>query len=95
MAPVPLFWPGLLLRNLIFLVIVLAHGFRRLLPPYQLFPGLICPGWNWEQLCTSMFVEFNEEVTWIFNDVAGVFLERAVCSLDPQQAACIRPELGL
>ncbi len=28
------FWPGVLPRNLIFLVIVLAHGFRRLLPPY-------------------------------------------------------------
>jgi len=31
---VSLFWPGLLLRNLIFLVIVLFHGFRRLLLPY-------------------------------------------------------------
>ena len=29
-----LFWPARLLRNFIFLVIVLAHGFRRLLPPY-------------------------------------------------------------
>ena len=28
------FVPTLLLRNLLFLVIVLAHGFRRLLPPY-------------------------------------------------------------
>ena len=26
---------GVLLRNLVFLVIVLAHGFRRLLPPYS------------------------------------------------------------
>jgi ADP-ribosylglycohydrolase len=26
--------PGLLLRNLVFLVVVLAHGLRRLLPPY-------------------------------------------------------------
>jgi ADP-ribosylglycohydrolase len=32
--PVPLFWPGLIPRNLFFLGIVLAHGFRRLLPPY-------------------------------------------------------------
>jgi hypothetical protein len=42
-----------------------------------------------------VFVEFNEEVTWIFNDAASGFLERAVCSLDPQPAARIRPELGL
>lgn len=28
------FWPAALLRNLIFLLIVLLHGFRRLLPPY-------------------------------------------------------------
>jgi len=28
------FIPGILLRNLIFLLIVLAHGFRRLAPPY-------------------------------------------------------------
>jgi ADP-ribosylglycohydrolase len=27
-------WPALLLRNALFLLIVLAHGFRRLLPPY-------------------------------------------------------------
>ncbi len=32
--PVRYFWPGILLRNLIFLAVVLAHGFRRLLPPY-------------------------------------------------------------
>lgn len=29
----PLFWPGLLPRNLLFLAVVLLHGFRRLLPP--------------------------------------------------------------
>ena len=28
------FWPAILLRNALFLVIVLGHGFRRLLPPY-------------------------------------------------------------
>lgn len=33
-APPAYFWPAVLLRNLIFLLIVLAHGFRRLLPPY-------------------------------------------------------------
>ena len=33
-GPQPLFWPGLIPRNLMFLVIVLMHGFRRLLPPY-------------------------------------------------------------
>ena len=33
-APVRLFWPAVLLRNVLFAVIVLAHGFRRLLPPY-------------------------------------------------------------
>jgi ADP-ribosylglycohydrolase len=27
-------WPALLLRNFLFLLIVLAHGFRRLVPPY-------------------------------------------------------------
>lgn len=32
--PVKYFRPGILLRNLFFLCIVLAHGFRRLLPPY-------------------------------------------------------------
>ncbi|MBE9029254.1 ADP-ribosylglycohydrolase family protein [filamentous cyanobacterium LEGE 11480] len=31
----PVFVPGLILRNLGFLMIVLFHGFRRLLPPYQ------------------------------------------------------------
>ncbi|MCE5279457.1 MAG: ADP-ribosylglycohydrolase family protein [Planctomycetaceae bacterium] len=29
-----LFWPGVLLRNMLLLMIVLAHGLRRLLPPY-------------------------------------------------------------
>ena len=33
-GPVPLFWPGLIPRNLLFLAVVLGHGFRRLLPPY-------------------------------------------------------------
>ena len=33
-GPVHYFWPGLLPRNLLFLATVLAHGFRRLLPPY-------------------------------------------------------------
>lgn len=33
-GPVRYFWPVALPRNLLFLVIVLLHGFRRLLPPY-------------------------------------------------------------
>ena len=33
-GPLPLFWPGVLLRNVFFLSAVLVHGFRRLLPPY-------------------------------------------------------------
>jgi hypothetical protein len=33
-SPLPLFWPGLIVRNVIFLAIVLLHGFRRLFPPY-------------------------------------------------------------
>jgi ADP-ribosylglycohydrolase len=33
-GPLPLFWPGLLPRNLLFLAAVLGHGLRRLLPPY-------------------------------------------------------------
>jgi ADP-ribosylglycohydrolase len=33
-GPVPLFWPGQLLRNIFFLTVVLMHGFRRVLPPY-------------------------------------------------------------
>lgn len=28
------FWPAVIVRNLLFLLIVLAHGFRRLAPPY-------------------------------------------------------------
>lgn len=32
--PVPLFTPGLPLRNLFFLLVVLVHGLRRLAPPY-------------------------------------------------------------
>lgn len=32
--PVRYFWPAIPARNLAFLLIVLAHGFRRLLPPY-------------------------------------------------------------
>lgn len=31
---VSLFWPALIPRNLFFLLVVLLHGFRRLLPPY-------------------------------------------------------------
>jgi len=33
-SPVHYFWPALCLRNALFLIIVLMHGFRRLLPPY-------------------------------------------------------------
>jgi hypothetical protein len=33
-GPVTYFWPLLVIRNLCFLVTVLVHGFRRLLPPY-------------------------------------------------------------
>ena len=33
-GPLGLFWPGILPRNLLFLFVVLLHGFRRLLPPY-------------------------------------------------------------
>ncbi len=32
--PVRYFWPGILPRNLFFLAVILAHGFRRLFPPY-------------------------------------------------------------
>jgi ADP-ribosylglycohydrolase len=32
--PVRYFWPGLIPRNLLFLLVVLLHGFRRLAPPY-------------------------------------------------------------
>lgn len=31
---VPYFWPAVLPRNLLFLIVVLLHGFRRLAPPY-------------------------------------------------------------
>jgi hypothetical protein len=31
---VQFFWPGLIVRNLFLLAVVLVHGFRRLLPPY-------------------------------------------------------------
>lgn len=31
---VPWFWPGLIPRNILFIAIVLLHGFRRLAPPY-------------------------------------------------------------
>ena len=34
LAPVRYVWPAAILRNLVFLVIVLLHGFRRLFPPY-------------------------------------------------------------
>jgi ADP-ribosylglycohydrolase len=33
-TPPRLFWPALLPRNVVFLLVVLAHGVRRLLPPY-------------------------------------------------------------
>ncbi len=32
--PIQLLFPSLLLRNIFFLIVVLSHGFRRLLPPY-------------------------------------------------------------
>ena len=32
--PVRYFWPAVVPRNLLFLLVVLMHGFRRLLPPY-------------------------------------------------------------
>jgi ADP-ribosyl-[dinitrogen reductase] hydrolase len=34
LGPLRLFWPALLLRNLVFTAIVLMHGVRRMLPPY-------------------------------------------------------------
>ena len=34
LGPVCYFWPGLIVRNAVFLVTVLIHGFRRILPPY-------------------------------------------------------------
>lgn len=33
-APLPLNLVGLMLRNVVFMIVVLGHGFRRLLPPY-------------------------------------------------------------
>lgn len=33
-SALPLFWPAIPLRNLVFLGIALAHGFRRIFPPY-------------------------------------------------------------
>jgi ADP-ribosylglycohydrolase len=33
-AAVPCFWPGLILRNVFFALVVVFHGFRRMLPPY-------------------------------------------------------------
>lgn len=33
-APLPLNLPALMLRNILFMIVVLGHGFRRLLPPY-------------------------------------------------------------
>jgi ADP-ribosyl-[dinitrogen reductase] hydrolase len=33
-GPVSYCWAGLIPRNLLFLAVVLAHGFRRLAPPY-------------------------------------------------------------
>lgn len=33
-GPLSLFWPAIPLRNMIFLTVALAHGFRRMLPPY-------------------------------------------------------------
>jgi ADP-ribosyl-[dinitrogen reductase] hydrolase len=34
LGPVGYFWPAVLPRNLLFLIVVLLHGFRRLAPPY-------------------------------------------------------------
>lgn len=33
-GPLPLFWPAIVPRNLLFLAVALAQGFRRLAPPY-------------------------------------------------------------
>ena len=33
-APLPLFWPAIPARNALFLAVALAHGFRRMLPPW-------------------------------------------------------------
>ncbi len=37
--PVRYFWPGVIPRNAFFLLVVLAHGFRRLAPPYAEWRG--------------------------------------------------------
>ncbi len=34
-SALPLFWPGIIPRNIIFLLFVLLHGFRRIFPPYR------------------------------------------------------------
>jgi hypothetical protein len=34
LGPVRYAWPWLVIRNVLFLITVLCHGFRRLLPPY-------------------------------------------------------------
>lgn len=34
LTALPLFWPGLIPRNLLFALTVIVHGFRRMLPPY-------------------------------------------------------------
>jgi ADP-ribosyl-[dinitrogen reductase] hydrolase len=34
LGPVRYFWPALIMRNAVFLLVVVAHGFRRLAPPY-------------------------------------------------------------
>jgi hypothetical protein len=33
-GPLGLFWPAIPARNLLFFAVALAHGFRRMLPPY-------------------------------------------------------------
>jgi ADP-ribosylglycohydrolase len=34
LGPVRYFWPGIIPRNILFISLILFHGFRRLLPPY-------------------------------------------------------------
>ncbi|HEU5125343.1 MAG TPA: ADP-ribosylglycohydrolase family protein [Verrucomicrobiae bacterium] len=34
LGPIHYFWPGLIFRNILFVIVVLLHGFRRLIPPY-------------------------------------------------------------
>jgi len=43
-APVRYFWPGALARNPFFLAVVLAHGLRRLAPPYAARSSHAGPG---------------------------------------------------